>query len=191
MLLRWQFQSSYGHQRSGRYCRQFEDIDRSNAHGVLWTRGVIQDLALFRVISIVRPWRLITPVGRLGFRQEQVVLGRFFGNKRRLREVWAPCRVAIQSGSRDKFGWCGLLGYRVSPLKRITPQRITPQGITPFFGHPMRACVFYDLIPADSDILVVAAVAINDRGQIAAFGGPRSTYDHDLPISIYLLTPAP
>jgi probable HAF family extracellular repeat protein len=46
-----------------------------------------------------------------------------------------------------------------------------------------------DLIPAASGILVVAAVAINDRGQIIAYGGGRDTYDHDTPISVFLLTP--
>ena len=46
-----------------------------------------------------------------------------------------------------------------------------------------------DLIAADSQILLVAAVGINDRGQIIAYGGNRDTYDHDTPISIYLLTP--
>src|SRR5206468_8054419 len=39
-----------------------------------------------------------------------------------------------------------------------------------------------DLIPAASGILVVAAVGINDRGQIIAYGGGRDTYDHDTPI---------
>ena len=46
-----------------------------------------------------------------------------------------------------------------------------------------------DLIPTDSQILLVAAVGINDRGQIIAYGGNRDTYDHDTPQSIYLLTP--
>src|SRR5438128_5141599 len=46
-----------------------------------------------------------------------------------------------------------------------------------------------DLIPAESDILLVAAVGINDRGQIIAYGGNRETYDHDTPSSVYLLTP--
>jgi probable HAF family extracellular repeat protein len=48
-----------------------------------------------------------------------------------------------------------------------------------------------DLIPADLNLLIVAAVGINDNGQIVAFGGDRATYDHDSPITIYLLTPAP
>ena len=47
-----------------------------------------------------------------------------------------------------------------------------------------------DLIPPDLDVLLVAAVGINARGQIVAFGGPASTYDHDSPITVYLLTPA-
>ena len=46
-----------------------------------------------------------------------------------------------------------------------------------------------DLIPTDSQILLVAAVGINDRGQIIAYGGNRDTFDHDTPISVYLLTP--
>ena len=46
-----------------------------------------------------------------------------------------------------------------------------------------------DLIGTDANILLVAAVGINNRGQIVAFGGDRSDYDHDSPISIYLLTP--
>jgi probable HAF family extracellular repeat protein len=48
-----------------------------------------------------------------------------------------------------------------------------------------------ELIPPAADILLAAAVGINARGQIVAFGGNRRTYDHDTPISIYLLTPAP
>jgi hypothetical protein len=46
-----------------------------------------------------------------------------------------------------------------------------------------------DLIPGDSNVLLVSAVGINSRGQIIAFGGDASTYHHDSPIKIYLLTP--
>ncbi len=46
-----------------------------------------------------------------------------------------------------------------------------------------------DLIPADLQILLVAAVGINDRGQIIAYGGNRDTFEHDTPSSVYLLTP--
>jgi len=46
-----------------------------------------------------------------------------------------------------------------------------------------------DLIAADSQIVLVAALGINDRGQIVAYGGNAGTYDQDLPSTVYLLTP--
>jgi len=46
-----------------------------------------------------------------------------------------------------------------------------------------------DLIPADSQILLVAAAGINDRGQIIAYGGNPATFEHDEPSTVYLLTP--
>jgi probable HAF family extracellular repeat protein len=48
-----------------------------------------------------------------------------------------------------------------------------------------------DLVPPEADVLLIAAVAINETGQIAAYGGRRSTYHHDAPLTAYLLTPAP
>jgi probable HAF family extracellular repeat protein len=47
-----------------------------------------------------------------------------------------------------------------------------------------------DLIPPGTDIFLIAAVAINEAGQIAAYGGQRSTFQHDGPLTAYLLTPA-
>lgn len=152
-----------------------------NTHAVVWTRGVIRDLG-------VVPPHIETEA--FGINNSGEIVGSSSGSNVTRAVLWD------RTGRVQDLGT--LPGGEFSQALAINASGVVV-GISTNDEHENRAFVWTsrggmrdlnELIPEQADVLVVAAVGINARGQIVAFGGPRSSYSHDSPSRIYLLTPA-